>query len=349
MESGQHSQEESAWRIYEVGVDGSGLRQITSSDRSIDVSRFGEAGPLFEVLRRSDGSIPTSRDGQIFHVGGFNYNQSGQIGRCVGCHAGHSMVKPPRDASWINMAPSALVRTESRLVLDKTVLRATALVDHSTEPISGEWAASSSSDSVEIVLTWQVPVRGRKLLLHRPLLGEGRIGTRSAEVLVFSASTSLRGKEQEWFTVRVNSPAPVLEAPLQEEKPFDELRISIFKANTTGLYEGVRTIALAEVEVHGRPAAELGALLQYTRGDANCDGRVDLSDSVSTLGALFQGLGPVCCAAAADADGDLTADISDPIYLPNHLFAGGPPLPEPFPRCGSTPERGLPCGIVFCN
>ncbi len=324
-------------RRLEIGADGKVETQLPAGV------------PLFEVLRRSDGTIPRSRDGQIFHVGGFNYGQADQVGRCVGCHAGHSMVKPPRDASWINVAPSALVTADSRLALGGSLLRTTALIDHSTEPVRGEWAAAAISESAQLAFTWQVPVRGRKVLLHRPIPGEGPNGTRSLQLTAFTASTSLRGKEQEFMTVRVDLAGPVLEASLNEEKPFDELRIFLFKANTTGLYEGVRTLALAEVEVHGRPAAELGPLIEFTRGDANCDGEVDLSDSVSTLDALFQGAGPVCCEAAADADGDLTADISDPIFLLNHLFAGGPPLPEPYPRCGSAPERGLSCGVASCN
>ncbi len=39
---------ENAWRIFEINVDGSGLEQITRSDRDIDLARYGEAGSLFE-------------------------------------------------------------------------------------------------------------------------------------------------------------------------------------------------------------------------------------------------------------------------------------------------------------
>jgi hypothetical protein len=43
-----YSAEESAWRIYEVRADGSGLRQVTRSDRQLDLTSYGEAAPLFE-------------------------------------------------------------------------------------------------------------------------------------------------------------------------------------------------------------------------------------------------------------------------------------------------------------
>jgi hypothetical protein len=65
--------------------------------------------PLFEVLRRPDGTIPLGRDGQIFHVGGFNFGRAGETNRCVGCHAGHSQLAVPEDPSWTNVAPSAIV------------------------------------------------------------------------------------------------------------------------------------------------------------------------------------------------------------------------------------------------
>lgn len=41
----QHA--DSSWRIFEIGVDGSGFRQLTFSDRKIDLSQFGAASPLF--------------------------------------------------------------------------------------------------------------------------------------------------------------------------------------------------------------------------------------------------------------------------------------------------------------
>ncbi len=43
-----YSRSEKGWRIYEVGIDGGGLRQITRSDRSIDLSRYGDLAKKFE-------------------------------------------------------------------------------------------------------------------------------------------------------------------------------------------------------------------------------------------------------------------------------------------------------------
>ena len=43
-----YSRQDDAWRIYEVYHNGTGLRQITRSDREIDLSRYGAAASFFE-------------------------------------------------------------------------------------------------------------------------------------------------------------------------------------------------------------------------------------------------------------------------------------------------------------
>jgi hypothetical protein len=73
----------------------------------------------------------------------------------------------------------------------------------------------------------------------------------------------------------------------------------------------------------------------FVRGDANGDGRVDLSDAVSTLGWLFLGASTPGCVAATDTNSDEAVDISDPIWILTHLFLGGPAPAAPFPDCGS--------------
>ncbi|MBI4582594.1 MAG: hypothetical protein HY717_00980 [Planctomycetes bacterium] len=56
-------------------------------------------------------------------------------------------------------------------------------------------------------------------------------------------------------------------------------------------------------------------------GDANQDGRQDISDAIWTLTFLFKG-GPRPCANTADVNGDNRLDLSDPIYLLTYLFGG---------------------------
>jgi hypothetical protein len=66
-------------------------------------------------------------------------------------------------------------------------------------------------------------------------------------------------------------------------------------------------------------------------GDANADGRVDISDPVAILGHLFLGT-RLACPGAGEVNGDGKLDISDPVYLLGHLFLGGKPPADPAVR-----------------
>jgi hypothetical protein len=55
-----------SWRIFEVGADGTGLRQITTSDRQANLDRYGELGATFETYDDLDPTyLP---DGRIVFV-----------------------------------------------------------------------------------------------------------------------------------------------------------------------------------------------------------------------------------------------------------------------------------------
>jgi hypothetical protein len=85
----------------------------------------------------------------------------------------------------------------------------------------------------------------------------------------------------------------------------------------------------------------------FIRGDANADADppdkiVDLSDPIFILNYLFQGGPEPPCREAADADADGELNLTDGVYLLNYLFKAGPAPPHPFPGCG-TPGPGADC------
>jgi hypothetical protein len=80
------------------------------------------------------------------------------------------------------------------------------------------------------------------------------------------------------------------------------------------------------------PPAAFGAC--FVRGDANLDGRFDISDAVATMGVLFLGQPRPGCDDAMDANDDGRLDISDGIYSLSFLFTGGPAVKPPHPECG---------------
>ena len=65
-------------------------------------------------------------------------------------------------------------------------------------------------------------------------------------------------------------------------------------------------------------------------GDANMDGRLDISDSQAISSFLFGGEVATPCYPAADVNNSGRVDIADAIYLAKHLFLGEPaPLNMP--------------------
>ncbi len=109
----------------------------------------------------------------------------------------------------------------------------------------------------------------------------------------------------------------------------------------------------------GHPAICRGQEI-FKRGDANADGKVDISDVLSVVNHLFLGGAAPPCSDAADANDDGSVDISDALAVVNFLFLGGAPIPPPGPtNCGPDPTadaagmdlgcRAYPrrlCGIV---
>ena len=87
----------------------------------------------------------------------------------------------------------------------------------------------------------------------------------------------------------------------------------------------------------------------FRRGDANADGRSDIADAVAILAYLFLHGDRPSCDTAADVDVSGSLAVTDAVRILLALFAGGPPIPEPFPDCGSRLlEDSLGCGSFDC-
>lgn len=86
-----------------------------------------------------------------------------------------------------------------------------------------------------------------------------------------------------------------------------------------------------------------GEGMPFVRGDANVDQRLNLSDAVAILAAMFRDL-QLSCLDAGDVDDSGSLEVTDAIALLNFLFLRGPPPAPPFPVAGADPtEDALPC------
>ncbi|HNR99142.1 MAG TPA: lamin tail domain-containing protein [Planctomycetota bacterium] len=82
----------------------------------------------------------------------------------------------------------------------------------------------------------------------------------------------------------------------------------------------------------------------FVRGDANGDGRFDLSDAVFILLHLFKGR-PAPCLDACDVNDSGDLDIADAVFALAHLYGGGEAPRAPFPSEGPDPTPdALTCG-----
>jgi hypothetical protein len=81
--------------------------------------------------------------------------------------------------------------------------------------------------------------------------------------------------------------------------------------------------------------------LLFVRGDADGNGKQDITDPIVTVQRLFTNGPELQCHDAADANDDGKVDIADAIAFLNHLFRGGelPAIPSRFCGLDPTPDE----------
>jgi len=91
--------------------------------------------------------------------------------KCVGCHAGHSILPVPINAShaeWINVSPSAVIKASSNGVFpDGSRSNPQRLADRRAQTGGKQsfWM-SSESDSATVSLSWTIPIEVREFVLY---------------------------------------------------------------------------------------------------------------------------------------------------------------------------------------
>ncbi len=303
--------------------------------------------PLFEVLRRGDGTIPVGRDGQIFHVGGQNYGRAGEVAKCVGCHVGHSLLPVSAMPARTNFAPSARVTASSVKTVKGNAFRPELLVDRRTDFFRSEWAADDRDPEPGVRFQWNVPIRADSVIVYSAKSDRlGAVGARTQRINAVEVRSSLRGFPGETVVHEGTIAATGTRIRLGGQE-IDELRLLV--TDSSGSFEGGPGPALAEVEVLGTAVPTAAPEFAFLRGDSNCDGDANLSDAVTILDGLFRGGDAFCCKSASDVNNDHTINLSDPVYLLNTLFLGGPDPDSPYPDCGRATHGGLPCDVEVCR
>jgi hypothetical protein len=102
-----------------------------------------------------------------------------------------------------------------------------------------------------------------------------------------------------------------------------------------------RGVMLISEKVDDRVTVLDGWRFKFNRGDANADGRVNISDPQFIFNWLFSGGATPTCFDAADVNDDSMINMTDGTYLNNYLFNGGPQPKYPFVGTGPTQLCGF--------
>ncbi len=211
---------------------------------------------LFEQLRSPDGKVPPTGgpnpDG-VAHVAGFNYGVRNLVNKCVGCHAGHTMIEVPvaaADFQFTNLAPGATVTVSSTRdantnggLIDRRVMKGD-LTDYWTSApglTNGEWAK----------LHFLVPVTVRTVRLYNPRSGNGR-----STVQVNAATVELCSDVACTNVVATKATGALTTAGI--DVAFSNVRARAVRVrvdNVTGQFLGQTVAGLAEIEVIARGEA----------------------------------------------------------------------------------------------
>jgi hypothetical protein len=83
-----------------------------------------------------------------------------------------------------------------------------------------------------------------------------------------------------------------------------------------------------DYNLYGDPALVREGIAQFTCGDCNGDGTVDVGDVVYLVNYLYRSGSAPDPVEAGDVNSDQTVDVGDVVHLVNYLFKGGPPPGE---------------------
>lgn len=210
--------------------------------------------PLFEQLRDGAGAVPLLPGGGAAHVAGMNFGRPGEHMRCVGCHAGHSMLpvpENPADALWTNLAPGATVSVSSSRdpstnggLNDRRVIKG---------PIYAYWTSASGQTAGQWAqLTFPVPIAVRTVRLYNPRRGDEASSSLQVEgaTVVLYADTAATQELARASVGRLST--------LGSEVAFADVgarAVRVYVDGVSGTFYGMRVAGLAEVEVIARAGA----------------------------------------------------------------------------------------------
>lgn len=147
------------FREIEVDRDG----KIAEGDMVANVS-------MFEQLLDSNNKVLINRKGNIAHVAGMNFGNNGSGTKCVGCHAGHTLITVPQnltEGAFTNVSTSANVRESSFRNSGGVEYKGVNVVDRKARnsDLKVNWISTGSINEY-VVMNWEIPIDIRRFVLY---------------------------------------------------------------------------------------------------------------------------------------------------------------------------------------
>lgn len=227
----------------EINLDRDG--KIAQGDMPANVS-------MFEQIVDSNENVLVNKTGEISHVFGMNFGNDGSGTKCVGCHAGHTMITVPpnvTEGAFTNLSTSADVRESSYRISGSNNYKGENTVDRKARnnDLKVNWISNGSTDEY-IVLKWEIPIDVRRFILYDILPNSSNntdIHVTDCELILYKNNTVVN---------QIPSTGPLttegLSVAVSPITTIDSVKIIV--KSFTGLINNISSAGLAEVETNAR-------------------------------------------------------------------------------------------------
>ena len=229
------------FREIELDRDG----KIAEGDMPANIS-------MFEQLVDSNSKLLTNKEGHLAHVLGMNFGNNGSGTKCVGCHAGHTLITVPfnvTEGSFTNLSTSAEVRESSFKNFNGTNYKGVRTVDRKARnnDLSVNWIADGTVNEY-VVLKWEIPIDIRRFILYNIIPNSANstnIQVNDCEIFIYKDNNIVKHIES-------TGPLDVNGTTIQVSPIATADSAKIIVKSFTGLINNVSLAGLAEIETNSR-------------------------------------------------------------------------------------------------